>query len=247
MAGTELDERDASIVRRSWRSRALRIGVGSILLLGVAGCAHRGGDIAYNPSNFGKPDIAAVPVVTADRRLGTGDIVTIHVFKVDSLSGDQAIDSAGRINLPLVGHVQAAGRTTAELESALVEQLGTRYLADPKIAVTLKTAVTPTVTVDGSVQQPGLYPVQTNTSLIQTIAMAHGTADGANPKRVVVFRKINGQRMAAAFDLTTIRGGHDPDPPIYADDVVVVDGSATSQAFKSVLQSLPVVSLFRPF
>lgn len=216
-------------------------------LLALAGCSQRGGDIAYNPSNFGRPDSAAIPVVAADRRLGAGDIVTIRVFKVDTLSGDQTIDSGGRINLPLVGYVQAAGTTTAELERQLVAQFGAQYLADPRIAVTLKTAVTPTVTVDGSVQQPGLYPVQPNMSLIQMIAMARGTADGANPKQVVVFRRISGQRMAAAFDLTTIRKGLDPDPPIYPDDIIVVDGSATSQAMKSVLQSLPFVSIFRPF
>ncbi len=216
-------------------------------LVALPGCARRGGDIAYNPGNFGKPDAVAIPVVTADRRLGAGDVVTIRVFKVDSLSGDQTIDATGRINLPLVGHVDAAGRTTADLERELIRQLGVRYLTDPKVAVTLKTAVTPTVTVDGSVQQPGLYPVQANTSLIQAIAMARGTADGANPKRVVVFRHIAGQRTAAAFDLTTIRQGRDPDPAIYPDDVIVVDGSATSQAMKSVLQSLPFVSLFRPF
>lgn len=219
----------------------------SAVLMALAGCAQRGGDIAYNPGNFGKPDIAAIPVAAADRRLGAGDIVTIRVFKVDTLSGDQTIDTTGRINLPLVGYVQAAGQTTAELEHQLVTRFSAQYLADPKIAVTLKTAVTPTVTVDGSVQQPGLYPVQPSTSLIQMIAMARGTAEGANPKQVVVFRRIAGQRMAAAFDLTTIRKGLDPDPPIYPDDVIVVDGSATSQAMKSVLQSLPFVSIFRPF
>lgn len=218
------------------------------LTIGLAGCAgRRGGDITYNPERFGAPDAVALPTLTTDYRLGTGDVLTIHVFKVDSLSGDQTIDAAGRINMPVLGYVRAAGRTTGELETELKTRLGEKYLNDPKVGVTVKTAVAKTVTVDGSVEQPGVYPVQGTVTLIRTIAMARGTADGANPKRVVVFRRIAGRRTAAAFDLTTIRKGIDQDPVIYPDDVIVVDGSRTSEAFKTMLQSLPFVSIFRPF
>ncbi|UUL82476.1 polysaccharide biosynthesis/export family protein [Sphingomonas qomolangmaensis] len=216
-------------------------------LLIMSGCGGRGGDIAYDPASFVAPDAPPLPATTTDYRLGAGDVVSIQVFKVDSLSGDQTIDTAGRVNLALLGPVVAAGRTTAEFEQALERQLGEKYLTAPSIAVTLKSAVQRTVTVDGSVQQPGLYPISAPTSLIKTIAMARGTAEEANPSRVIVFRQIDGQRMAAAFDLKSIRRGESPDPVIYADDIVVVDGSATSKAMKTVIQSLPFVTLFRPF
>lgn len=223
------------------------LGTGTTILM-LAGCAgQRGGDIPYNPAGFVAPDAAPLPTLTTDYRMGSGDVVSIRVFRVDSMSGDQTIDTAGRINLPLLGLVPAAGRTTSELEADLKRQLGTRYLNDPQVAVSLKSAVQKTITVDGSVTQPGLYPVQAGSTLITAIAMARGTAEGANPRRVVVFRRVNGQRMAAAFDLSTIRKGEEPDPTIYAEDVIVVDGSRTSAAMKSVLQSLPFVSIFRPF
>ncbi|WP_230772505.1 polysaccharide biosynthesis/export family protein [Sphingomonas sp. Leaf4] len=228
-------------VARTW----LAMGTVAALLAGCAGS--RGGDIPYNPDGFVAPDPVPLPALTTDYRLGSGDVVSIRVFRVDSMSGEQTIDTAGRVNLPLLGLVPAAGRTTSELEADLKRQLGARYLNDPQVAVSLKTAVQKTITVDGSVMQPGLYPVQPGSTLITAIAMARGTAEGANPRRVVVFRRINGQRMAAAFDLSTIRKGEEPDPTIYAEDVIVVDGSRTSQAMKSVLQSLPFVSLFRPF
>jgi polysaccharide export outer membrane protein len=221
---------------------------GIILAVMLTGCGgKRGGDIAYNPEQFGAPDAVPLPTLTTDYRLGAGDVLTVRVFKVDSLSGDQTIDAAGRINMAVLGYVPAAGRTTAQMEEDLTHRLGAKYLNDPKVSVTLKTAVAKTVTVDGSVEQPGIYPIQGRATLIRTIAMARGTADGANPKRVVVFRQIGGRRMAAAFDLTTIRKGLDPDPMIYADDVIVVDGSKTSEAFKTMVQSLPFVSIFRPF
>lgn len=216
------------------------------LFMILAGCATHGGKIAYDPSDFGAPDKIAIPLRSADYHLGVGDVVTLRVYKVDSMSGDQTIDAGGQIDLPLVGDVQAAGFTTTELETRLVKVLGDKYLTSPRVSVTLKTPVQRTITVDGSVQQPGLYPVQPNTTLVQTIAMARGTAEGANPRRVVIFRQIKGQRMAAAFDLVNIRHGESPDPAVYADDIIIVDGSALSKAFKTTIQSLPFMAMFGP-
>jgi len=215
--------------------------------LSLAGCMARTGNIAYNPKGFTTPDAIELPTAAADYRLGVGDTVTIHVFKVESLSGDQTIDTAGRINISLLGAVQAAGMTTDQLAANLTTALGKRYLNSPDVVVTLKDAVTKTVTVDGSVTAPGVYPTLGNTTLLQVIAMAHGTADGANPRRVIVFRKINGQRTAAAYDLLTIRRGKDPDPKIYANDTVVVDGSGVSKAFHTLLQAIPLATLARPY
>jgi polysaccharide export outer membrane protein len=179
--------------------------------------------------------------------LAPGDVLSIKVYRVDDLSGDQAIDPAGRIKLPLIGTVQAAGKTTDQLGAEIAQGLGARYLQSPDVQVLLKTPMLRTVTVDGSVTQPGLYPLATQTTLIQTIAMARGTTEGANPRRIVVFRTIQGQRMAASFDLETIREGKMADPAIYPDDIVVVDGSSLTATWKLILQSLPIVALFRPF
>jgi polysaccharide export outer membrane protein len=64
---------------------------------------------------------------------------------------------------------------------------------------------------------------------------------------VAVFRTVSGKRQAAAFDLTAIRRGQAPDPQIYPGDIVVVDGSAIKATQKSILNSLPIFSIFRPF
>jgi polysaccharide export outer membrane protein len=84
-------------------------------------------------------------------------------------------------------------------------------------------------------------------TLIQAVALAGGTGDDANPRRVAVFRTVGGKRQAAAFDLTAIRRGQAPDPQIYPGDIVVVDGSSVKAAQKSILNSLPILSIFRPF
>lgn len=214
----------------------------------LSGCgARRDSNLAYNPTSFTAPDALPVANTLAAYHLGVGDVVTVTVFNVDSLSGERQIDAAGYLNMPLIGTVAAVDKTSEELEKELTAKLGARYLQNPQVTVALKTAVARTVTVDGSVGQPGIYPVPDRTTLLKTIAMARGTAQGANPKKVVVFRQINGQRNAAAFDLTTIRDGVDPDPIIYANDIVVVDGKETSAAWLTLLQTIPLVSLFARF
>jgi len=171
----------------------------------------------------------------------------VTVFQVPDLSGDLQVDASGNISMPLVGAVKAADRTVAELEADLKSKLGEKYLQHPDVSVSVKDAAGRKVTVDGSVKLPGMYSIFGPTSLLQAVAMAHGEDENANPHRVAIFRQIQGQRMAAAFDLTRIRHGLDQDPPIYSGDVVVVDGSKTKEAERQLLNSIPLLSLFRPF
>jgi polysaccharide export outer membrane protein len=102
------------------------------------------------------------------------------------------------------------------------------------------------VTVDGAVNQAGQYPIAGPMTLIQAVALARGTSDDANSRRVAVFRTIGGQRQAAAFDLTAIRRGEASDPKIYPGDIVVVDGSKIKAAQKQIFQSFPLLTVFRP-
>ena len=76
--------------------------------------------------------------------------------------------------------------------------------------------------------------------------MAKGTDDNANPRRIAIFRQIQGQRMAAAFDLTSIRRGSAEDPKVYSGDIIIVDGSNIKQIQREILQSLPLLSIFNP-
>jgi polysaccharide export outer membrane protein len=235
----------------SHRPRAGTIRAGQVLamlLLAVltAACAGRGGDIPYDPPGFAAPDPLVGKMPALPTVLGPGDVVDVRVYRVENLSGEQAVDAAGRIKVPLIGAVTAAGKTTDELGQEIAAMLGARYLQQPDVQVLLKSAIARTITVDGSVVQPGIYPVMGELSLMQTIAMARGTAQGANSRRVVVFRTVEGQRMAASFDLKSIRNGEMADPMIYADDIVVVDGSTLSATWTLLIQTLPIVALFQP-
>jgi polysaccharide export outer membrane protein len=211
----------------------------------AAGCAEtRGGSIPYNRP-LAMPDQQEIVALAPDYRIHPLDKLGIKVFRSDDISGDYDVDLAGNISLPLVGEVEALNLTTAELDQALTAKLGAKYLEHPDVAVAIKESHSQVVTVDGAVKEAGSFPLVGPLSLLQAVAMAKGTSDDANPRRVAVFRTIGGKRQAAAFDLTSIRRGQASDPQIYPGDVVVVDGSAIKNAQKQLLSSVPLISIFR--
>jgi polysaccharide export outer membrane protein len=221
-------------------NRALAIGLAILL----AGCAGRGGSIAYNVRDCGVPDAPKIAAVDDTYKLAPLDTVSVSVFQVADLSHDYAVDQSGRITMPLVGRIDAVGLSTTELGKVIEKRLGEKYMRDPNVTVSLKDSVSRVVTVDGSVRQPGIFPATTSLSLVQAIALAHGTDDLANPHRVAIFRTIGGKRMAAAFDLASIRRGEAQDPPVYPGDMIIVDGSNVKKAQRSFLQALPLASVF---
>lgn len=214
----------------------------------MAGCADtRGGPIPYNVETFGSPDAPKVVPLEQNYRIAPMDTLTVRVFKMADLSGDYEVDLTGKISMPLIGEVNAVELTTAELDQRLTSKLGEKYLENPDVSVGIKSSTRRNVTVDGSVNKSGSFPVHGPTTLMQAIAAAGGTSEDANARRVAIFRTIGGQRQAAAFDLTSIRRGQAKDPEVYAGDIIVVDGSSTKAVQRQILNSLPILSIFRPF
>lgn len=221
------------------------VGVAACALL-VAGCVDtRGGKIPYD-RQLALPDRPVITALASDYKIHPMDKLTVKVFKSAELSGDYDVDLTGKISMPLIGEVDAINLTTAELDERLTEKLGEKYLEHPDVAVAIKQSTSQVVTLDGAVKESGSYPIPGPLTLIQAVAMAKGTTEDANPRRVAVFRTIGGQRQAAAFDLTAIRRGEATDPQIYPGDIVVVDGSAIKATQKQLFQSIPLLALFRP-
>jgi Periplasmic protein involved in polysaccharide export len=212
----------------------------------LSGCADtRGGSIPYDRP-LAAPDEVKFQTLESNYKIAPMDKLAIKVFKMDDLSGDYDVDLAGNISLPLIGEVRAVNLTTAQLDDELTQKLGAKYLEHPDVSVAIKASTAHVVTIDGAVREGGSFPVGGPISLIQAVAMAKGTTEDANARRVAVFRTIGGQRQAAAFDLTSIRRGQAPDPQIYPGDIVVVDGSSLKAAQKQILQSIPLLAIFGP-
>ncbi len=226
--------------RRRWAV----LPIAAVILL--SGCADsRGGSIPYDRP-LAAPDEQKFQTLESNYKIAPMDKLAIKVFKMDDLSGDYDVDLAGNISLPLIGQVSAANLTTAQLDEELTQKLGAKYLEHPDVSVAIKASTAHVVTVDGAVKEGGSFPVGGPISLIQAVAMAKGTTEDANPRRVAVFRTIGGQRQAAAFDLTSIRRGQMPDPQIYPGDIIVVDGSSVKAAEKQIFQSIPLLAIFGP-
>lgn len=222
----------------------LAAGMGILML---SGCSEgRGGPIPYDVT-LATPDAPTIAPLESSYRIAPMDTVSVKVFRMPDLSGDYEVDLTGRIAMPLIGSVPAAELTTAQLDDTLTQAYGAKYLENPDISVGVKASTRRSVTVDGSVKNSGSFPVTGPLTLIQAVALAGGTGEDANPRRVAVFRTVSGKRQAAAFDLTAIRRGQAEDPQIHPGDIVVVDGSSIKAAQKSILNSLPIFSIFRPF
>jgi polysaccharide export outer membrane protein len=184
------------------------------------------GTPALAATNLPPPDSVTQIRAGADYRIGPQDMLDINVSQVEDLSKSYQVDMGGKLLLPLVGQIQAAGRTPAELSTDIAAALRKHYMKDPQVVVQVKDAQSQKVTVDGAVGQPGVYPLTGPTTLMQAVSLAKGADPKlANPHRVAIFRTINGERRSAFYDLTDIRSGRQPDPPVYGSDIVVVDTS----------------------
>jgi polysaccharide export outer membrane protein len=217
------------------------------LLVLSAGCStSRSDEIAYNPEGFAAPDPPKIEQLASDYRIAPLDKLSVRVFQVEQLSGEYQVDLTGRIAMPLVGSVDAINLTTDELQARIEQALGANYLKNPDVTVGIVSATGSNITIEGAVRRPGLYPNFGTMTLLQAMAVGGGLESTANPKRVFVFRQVDGKRMIAGFDLTTIRKGQEPDPEIYRGDIIVVEGSKMKENWQQVLQGVQTFGIFRP-
>ena len=96
------------------------------------------------------------------------------------------------------------------------------------------------VTIDGQVVEPGLYPVTNQMTLLRAVASAKGLSEFAKEDDVVILRTVEGQKMAGLYNIAAIRRGAYDDPPIYANDIVVVGDSPSRRAFRTIVSVAPL-------
>ena len=199
---------------------------------------------AYSVIPAAKPDNAPA---AADYKIGALDTIDVSVFEEPDLSAKAIqVDASGNIALPLVGSLEAKGKTAIELGKELEDLFGAKYLRNPQVTVTVAASVSQKVSVQGEVAQPGIYPLTGPTTLLDVISMAKGETEVAKLQEVVVFRTLNGKRMGAVFDVSNIRRGEASDPVIEGNDLVVVGYSAARRFWRDVVNTAPIFSVFRP-
>lgn len=174
--------------------------------------------------------------------IGPFDKLSIAVFGIDDLNSEIQVDAGGGLSFPLVGTIKASGLTPDQLARKLESELRGRYVRNPNVTVNLQETVSQVVTVDGQVDQPGLYPVVGRMTLIRAVATAGGTSEFAKLEDVVVFRTVNGQKMAGLYNLKAIRRGNYEDPEIFANDIIIVGNSRSRRLFRDLITASPLLS-----
>lgn len=183
-----------------------------------------------------------------DYRISPFDTLSISVFQEPDLTFEKiTVDASGELLFPLIGVVQARNQTPRQLSMEISARLGERYLRNPQVTVGVAISSSQKITVEGQVNEPGVYEISSDTSLLQALARAKSPTRTAKLDEVVVFRFVDGQRQGAVFDVAQIRDGRMADPQLLGGDVVVVGFSAVKGGFRDFLVLAPVLTLFRAF
>lgn len=183
--------------------------------------------------------------ITAGDRLaliGPLDTITVDVFGVPELTREMQVDASGRIAMPLIGTVDAGGKTAAELGRDIAGALAGRFVRNPNVSINITSSVSQVVTVDGQVIEPGLYPVTNQMTLLRAVASAKGLSEFAKQDDVVILRTVEGRRMAGLYNIASIRRGLYEDPAIYANDIVVVGDSPQRRLFRDLVGVAPLLA-----
>ena len=219
-------------------------------LIGLPGCAsnHVGANLPSGSMAYNVFPAASTNVAPEDYRIGPLDALDITILQEPELSTKAApVDASGNVNLTLIGDVKAGGKTANELSREVAARYGQRYLKNPQVSVVVAKPVAQKVAVQGEVVEPGIYPIEGPTTLLGALSLAKGETQMAALNDVVVFRNVNGQRAGAVFDIQQIRSGQAPDPQIRSNDMIIVGYSGSRRMWRDILNSMPILNIFRPF
>ncbi|MEP2726943.1 polysaccharide biosynthesis/export family protein [Roseibium sp.] len=182
-------------------------------------------------------------------RIGPLDVLSVNVFQEPELTFEKLeVDAGGTLAFPLIGDVQAAGKTASQLSEEITERLNTRYLRNAQVTVLVSSSVSQNITIEGNVVEPGVYEIPGgSTTLLQAIARAKSPTRTARTSEIAVFRMVGGERMGAVFDLSEIREGRASDPELRGGDVVVVGFDALKGGYRDLLSAAPIFNLFTRF
>jgi polysaccharide biosynthesis/export protein len=166
---------------------------------------------------------AAPNVTDAEYRIGPQDIVRIDVWKEPEISRTIPVRPDGKISLPLLNDVQAAGNTAMQLAGAIREGL-TKYLTSPQVTVTVTEINSRRVYVTGEVTRAGALPLLPNMTVLQALSSAGGFTQFAKLKSIYVLRTEDGKQVKHPFNYKAVVAGKNQEENILLlpGDVIVV-------------------------
>lgn len=141
----------------------------------------------------------AAPVAAPDYVIGPDDQLQVVFWRERDMSAEVAVRPDGKISLPLLNEVQAAGLTPLQLRDRLTEE-AKRFIEDPTVSVVVRQINSRKVFVTGQVARPGPYPLLGPTTVLQMLAIAGGLREYADDKHIIVMRIENGRTVGYPFN-----------------------------------------------
>ena len=146
--------------------------------------------------------------------IGADDILAINVWKEAELTRSVPVRSDGKISLPLIGELQAAGTTPKQLEQDIANKL-TSFVSEPEVTVIVQEIKSRKFNVLGMVARPGSFPITHTMTVLDAIAVAGGFRDFAKQKSIYVLRmKPDGTQARLPFNYKDVVKGKNPEQNI---------------------------------
>jgi polysaccharide export outer membrane protein len=188
--------------------------------------------LAQPSSGSGKETVASkngdesAPVGAADDPIyviGAEDVLYVNVWREQEISRPVVVRPDGKISLPLLNDVTAAGLTPMELEQQLTAGFG-KYLENPQVTVIVTTINSQQVFILGEVNRIGRYPLSPNMTVLQALSMSGGFTQFANLNDIYILRKENGKQARFPFNYKEVVRGHHNEQNIVlkAGDTIIV-------------------------
>lgn len=157
--------------------------------------------------------------------IGVGDLLQIEVYDEEDLKKEVRVLTDGFISFPLLGSLQAEGKTVRELEKLINQKLGERFLVNPQVSVFVKEFSN--IFIFGEVNAPGSFPLYGKMTVFEAIALAGGFTQVANQSKVKVLRRANGGEHSMEVDIKRVieKGDTSQDVELKANDKVIVSRS----------------------
>jgi len=165
---------------------------------------------------------AEVPADSDQYIIGQEDILYIHVWKEETLTRNVTVRMDGKISIPLVNDIQAAGFTPLQLKETLTQRLR-EFIDAPNVSVVVMEANSFKVYISGQIKTPGVHRLRSETSIAQIISMAGGFTDWANQKKIIIIRKEDGKEKRITINYQKItKGDFSSNIILKAGDTIIV-------------------------
>ena len=183
-------------------------------------CVLVGGVLLFSALNLAEPADAQAPAVGAAEReasrngtpdayrIGPEDMLQISVWKNEAMTRTIPVRPDGKISLPLLNDVQAAGLTALELREVLAQKLG-EYIPSPEVSVIVSDVRSFKVSVIGEVARAGRFELKSSTSVLDALALAGGFTPFAARSRIVILRPAGTTMKKIPFNYNKLAGAQE--------------------------------------